>query len=145
MKDWPGGTHLVLEGTSPSHNELLAIGYKYNSKKILCFVATKDAGTTLPGDPYRARFVGDDNNVRARRVERPQVISDYFKHSNVVDKHNHARQYELRLEKHWVTLNCYFRIVTTIIGITVVDCWKCYRYKFGDNEYTVCKFAEDCV
>ena len=142
MKDWPGGTHLIMEGTSPSNNELLAIGYKYNSKKVLSFVATKDAGSTLPGDPYRARFVGDDKNVRARRVERPQVISDYFKYSNVVDKHNHARQYELKLEKHWVTLNCYFRIITTIIGITVVDCWKCYRYKFGDSEYTVCKFAE---
>jgi hypothetical protein len=58
----------------------------------------------------------------------------------VVDKH--ARQYELRLEKHWVTQNFWFRIVTTIVGMCVVDCWKAYHHTFGDKEFTVCKFAE---
>ena len=46
----------------------------------------------------------------------------------ISDKHNHARQHELRLEKYWITTDCWFRIITTVIGITVTDCWKAYRH-----------------
>ena len=141
MKDWTSGTHIIMQGVSSNNNSLLAIGYKYNTKKVLSFVATKNGGSSLVGEPYRARFIGDDNNIQFRSVDRPQIISAYFKASNCVDKHNHARQAELKLEKHWVTLSCWFRTVTTLIGITVVDCWKAYRQKYG-NQMTACKFAE---
>ena len=36
----PAGARIVLEGTVDGV-QLLAIGYKYNSRKVLCFVATK--------------------------------------------------------------------------------------------------------
>lgn len=127
MKDWSGGMSLVLEGKSragsPNNNgavDLVAIGYKYNSTKVLCFVATKDAGTTRDGKPYFARYLDAFQNVASRSVPRPDVISKYFERSNVVDKHNQARQYELALEKHWVTESAWFRLVTTIIGTTLL-------------------------
>ena len=41
--------------------------------------------------------------------------------SNVVDAHNQARQFQLRLEKRWVTRDCWFRLDSTFIGITVTD------------------------
>ncbi|MEM6772654.1 MAG: hypothetical protein AAF597_18895, partial [Bacteroidota bacterium] len=50
--------------------QLLAIGYKYNAQKVLCFVATKDAGSMRPGNPYVARFTDQFQNVRERRVVR---------------------------------------------------------------------------
>jgi hypothetical protein len=145
MKDWPGGTHMVMEGTSPFHNKpLLAIGYKYNSRKVLCFLATKNAGSTRPGEPYRARFKDDLQNSVSRPVARPKIISQYFKMSNCVDKHNHVRQFELRLEKFWVTQNCWFRIFTTILGMTVTDCWKAYCHKFSqpNKKCTIVEFAD---
>ena len=37
---WPGGSHIVLESTIEGV-ELLAIGYKYNKKNVLFFIATK--------------------------------------------------------------------------------------------------------
>ena len=40
MKDWPGGSHLVLE-ICIEEQDLLAIRYKYNRKKVLFFIATK--------------------------------------------------------------------------------------------------------
>ncbi len=46
----------------------------------------------------------------------------------MIDKHNQARQFELHLEKCWVTLDPYFRLCTTIIGMTVADCWKVCNY-----------------
>jgi Transposase IS4 len=141
MQNWPGGTHLTMEALSPSGNALLAIGYKYNKRKVLCFIATKNAGSTFLGDPYRARFVGENNNLRSRPVDRPQIISRYFQQSNMIDKHNHARQAELKLEKNWRTTNCWFRLVTTFIGITVVDSWKAYRHSVDQNKFKVCDFA----
>jgi hypothetical protein len=108
---------------------------------VLCFVATKDAGSTLLGEPYRAKFLDDHGNIRSREVDRPAVISDYFTSSNAVDKHNHARQAELKLEKHWITHNCWFRLITTILGITVTDCWKAYKHEMN-SAMSVCEFSE---
>ena len=48
MKDWPPGTHMVLETTSRG-KVYYVIGYKYNMKKVICFIATEGAGHTLPG------------------------------------------------------------------------------------------------
>jgi len=44
MKNWPAGSHLVMEGLTEDGIDLLAVGYKYNTKKIQCFVSTKNIG-----------------------------------------------------------------------------------------------------
>jgi hypothetical protein len=44
--------------------------------------------------------------------------------SNCVDSHNNVRQYELALEKKWLTQDPFFRLHTTLTGITVTDVWK---------------------
>jgi hypothetical protein len=62
-----------------------------------------------------------------------------------VDKHNHARQSELSLEKHWLTQNAWFRLVTTVIGITVTDAWKAFKYSFRHGnigDITIRDFAD---
>jgi hypothetical protein len=116
------------------------VGYKYNSSKVLCFVATKNSRSTTPGEPYRARFLDDHDNLINRPVDRPQVVSTYFTRWNGIDKHNQARQFELRLEKAW------FHLVTMIIGICITDAWKGFRYAFRchkqDEEITICEFAD---
>ena len=38
------------------------------------------------------------------------------------------QQAELTLEKCWVTKCGYFRIIITLFGMTVTDCWKAYRF-----------------
>ena len=54
IKDWPGGSCLVLKSTPRLSGErpLLAIGYKYNYRKVLELIAHEGAGSTEPGDPY---------------------------------------------------------------------------------------------
>ena len=88
------------------------------------FVATEDAGSTTKGTPYEMKFADEDGNVHVRYVDQPDVISKFFQDSNCVDKHNQARQYELALEKKWVTDDCWFRLATTLVGISVTDTWK---------------------
>ena len=59
MKDWPGGSYLVLKiiPRFPCERKLLDIGLKYNSRKVLGFIATEGAGSTEPGNPYLSRLL----------------------------------------------------------------------------------------
>lgn len=66
--------------------------------------------------------------MHVRFVARPQVISDYFGVSNNIDTHNHLRQFELALEKKWVTTDPYFRIVTTVFGFNNTDAYLLSDY-----------------
>ena len=56
MKDFPGGMWIVLEGQTKKHADLICIGYKYNRLKVLTFVITGGADSTVAGWPYQARF-----------------------------------------------------------------------------------------
>ena len=127
MKNWPAGSHLVLE-TTVSDTKLYAVGYKYCKRKTLCFIFNHGASSTEQGNPYIAKYRDQYKNARTRIIQRPECCSTYFQHCNVIDVHNHLRQKNLRLEKHWVTRDGYFRIFTTILGICVVDCWHGYRH-----------------
>ena len=88
---------------------------------------TKGAGTTKKREPYEAQFPDTFGNLCVRYVARPQVMSLYFKYSNIVDVHNQSRQADLSLEKKWVVEDCYFRIYTTILGMILAVTWKLFQ------------------
>ena len=153
MEKWPGGSHLVLQTVTPETCvPLVAVAYKYNVKKVLCFIMTKNAGNTAPGlHPYIARFPDRHGNVRERKVSRPDAMATYFRHSNAIDAHNHARQYLLALERHWKTPNPWLSTGMTIAGgFTVIDAWKAVRYHCKHfQDISVEEFADrlayDCL
>ena len=60
---------------------------------------TRGAGATRHGEPYEARFPDKFGNVCVRHVARPEIISNYFLYSNVVDLHNQGRKFDLALER----------------------------------------------
>lgn len=67
-------------------------------------------------------YTDDDGVCTTRRVQRPAVISSYYKGANVIDVHNQLRQGTLQYEKFWKTRTPWFRIVTTIVfGMTLTD------------------------
>ena len=127
MQDWPAGSHLLLESRI-EFKKLYALGYKYCKKKTICFLFTEGAGHTEEGDPYVARWKDEHGNTVRKFVKRPDVIANYFHHSNRVDTHNHARQGELQLEKAWITTDGFFRIATTLFGLTITDAWLAYKH-----------------
>ena len=123
MDSFPGGTWITLK-TTYDNEVLYYMGYKYNKRNVLQFVFTEGAGSAEPGKHYEARFPDQHGNVHIRKVDRPQVLSNYFARSNAVDVHNQSRQHDLALEECWVT-NCpWFRLCTTMIGFVVTDSWK---------------------
>ena len=154
MKEFPGGTWITMRGKCGRTGvELVAIGYKYNSKKVLSFVTTVGAGSTEKGRPYRAKYNDQYGNVCHRDVARPAVISRLFENSNVVDVNNQMRQHALALEECWVTTDGWFRLFTTFVGMTVTDTWfvRDFREKSkgkgmeeeGSNNRKIVVFAGD--
>mmetsp|Transcript_29295 Transcript_29295/g.85167 ORF Transcript_29295/g.85167 Transcript_29295/m.85167 type:complete len:208 (-) Transcript_29295:188-811(-) len=60
----------------------------------------------------------------------------------LIDEHNRQRQNILALEKSWPTKCCWFRLLTTVVGMSVVDEFYYYKYKdkntydFGVGEFS---------
>ena len=57
LQDAPGGSQLVMKGVhSLTGNNLIAIGHKYCAKKVLFYIATPNAGSSMPGKPYEMKY-----------------------------------------------------------------------------------------
>ena len=139
MKDWPGGSYLVLNITPrfPGERPLLAIGYKSNSSKVLGFISNEGAGSTEPGYPYLSRFPDIYSNVSVRPVVHPCLLVRYSNACNAIDNHNRMRQSDLSLEKYWVTQSGYFRLATTValgVGITDGKLLYCHGVSEGNED-----------
>ena len=79
-KDWPGSSYLMLRSKPmvPVGRPLLAIGYKYNTWKVLYFIVTDNAGSTHAVLPYLSKYTDQFTNVAIRPVARPLVMSKFF-------------------------------------------------------------------
>jgi len=64
----------------------------------------------------------------------------------VIDVLNQSRQSDLKLEKHWITQDGYFRLATTLLGITVTDAWRGYQWHLDKThrhkELSIVEFAD---
>ena len=60
-----GMSYLLMKSTPIvfSGITLMAIGYGYNYRKVLEFIATEASGSTEPGDPYLSSFPDIYSNV----------------------------------------------------------------------------------
>eukprot|EP00957_Ditylum_brightwellii_P195108 14866196-Ditylum_brightwellii.AAC.1 len=54
-----------MESTLDDGNKVYAIGYKYTSKKGICFIASEGTGSTKPGKPHEARWSDRHESLRA--------------------------------------------------------------------------------
>ena len=106
----------MMEGRAEKEDVPLAcIGYKYNLKNVLVFLSTKGARSTQPREPFLAKFPDKFGNVCTREVAQPEIISNYFNKSNMMDSHNQAWQAKLALKKMGNT-KCIFLLVRNIVG-----------------------------
>ena len=71
---------------------LVCIGYSYNIKKILVFLSAKGAGSTQLGELYLAKFPHKFGNVCKTELVWPDIMSNYFNKSNMLNLHNQAQQ-----------------------------------------------------
>ena len=137
MKYWPGGSYLVLKINirAPGDRPLMAIGYDYNYRRVLGFIATEGAESTEPGDPYLSCFPDIYSNVSVTPVVCPRLLGRHFNEFNAIENHNMMQKSDLALNKYWITQSGYFRLATTValgMGITYGKLLYCHGVSEGN-------------
>lgn len=64
-----------------------------------------------------------------KELPRPTIAHMLYEFLPLIDEHNKARQNALALEKVWLTKDPWFRIMTTLLGMAVVDLQRFDRNK----------------
>jgi hypothetical protein len=100
--------------------------YARSQKGLSYFIST--CGATEP-DPvkYLSKFEDEWSHTACRQLERPKIVHFLYEYLPLIDEHNKQRQNLLALEKRWPTRVFCFRLLTSILGMAVVDFHRCFR------------------
>ena len=90
-------------------------------------------GTTVMHEqPYLSQYEDKFGNVQEKELPRPTVAHMLYEFLPLIDEHNKARQNSLALEKCWLTKNCWVRLLTTFLGMAIIDLlWWDRRQRYG--------------
>ncbi len=125
FKDRPAG-HWVTMTANISDVNVIAMAYAWSQRGISYILST--CGSTEPSDKlYMSYFEDDFGNVGSKEVSRPKLAHLIYDYLPLIDEHNKQRQKILGLERKWPTRNCWFRLLTTLLGMCVVDMHRIYR------------------
>ena len=122
----PAG-HWVVMTTSIAGVDLTAIACAWSQNGVSYFVTT--CGSTKPHEiKHQSKFEDRWGNTQVREIDRPAICHFLCEYLPLIDEHNKQRPSPLQLEKRWLTKNCWFRLVTTLVGMSVVDIHRIYRH-----------------
>ena len=112
--------HWVVLKSMVQGVQLLACAYAWSHSRISYFMTT--TGNTNPSkQTYRRQFEDEFGCVNFKDIPRPVFADMLYDFLPLIDEHNKQRQSILNLEKSWPTRNVWFRLLTTIVGMSVVD------------------------
>jgi len=131
FKDRPAG-HWVTFHTTISGVPLIAMAYAWSQRGISYILST--CGSTATAEKtYMSYFEDDYGNVGSKEISRPELAHLLYDYLPLIDEHNKQRQKILGLERKWPTRNCWFRLLTTLMGMCIVDMHRLYRNKLNDK------------
>jgi hypothetical protein len=134
----PAG-HWVVMQTTIAGVELIAMAYAWSQKGV-AYMISSCGKTVMHEEPYLSRYEDDYGNVQEKELPRPTVAHMLYEFLPLIDEHNKSRQNALALEKCWLTKNCWVRLLTTFLGMAVIDLLRWDRRKrYGhvrDLEFT---------
>jgi hypothetical protein len=123
--DRPAGHWVVFRATIGGA-KLFAMVYAWSQKGVSYFVST--CGRTDPHPiKYQSNFENDVGAVSYKEIDRPWIAHFLYDYLPLIDEHNKQRQSLLHLERIWQTRDCWFRMVTTLLGMSIVDMHRCFR------------------
>ena len=121
----PAG-HWVVMKTEISGIKILVLAYAWSQRGVSYMISTCGS-TSVHADKYLSHFEDDFGNVTSKEINRPKVSHFLYEYLPLIDEHNKQRQNILNLERNWCTKDCWFRLLTTIVGMSVVDMHRWYR------------------
>ena len=137
----PAGQWVVFR-TRIAGVELFATIYAWSQQSASYFISTCGSTETSCA-PYQSWFEDDFGGASSKELPRLEMAEFLYQYLPLIDEHNKQRQSELALEKCWPTSDCWFRLLVTIVGMSVVDLHRIYKFK--DKKYedvTIKEFAD---
>jgi hypothetical protein len=108
--------------------DLFAMIYAWSQQRTTMVVST--CGKTIRHQiDYHSKFVDAFDNTTYKELPRPAVLHQTFHFLPLIDEANKERQSTLALEKKWLTKNCWTRVITSLVGESVVDMMRWDRHK----------------
>ncbi len=100
--------------------DLFLLAYARSNQRAAHVVSS--CGTTVQHEiPYQTHFTDDYGKITFKEIPCPSIAHFYFELCPLIDNHNRDRQGILGLEDCWPTKSPWFRLVTTMIGMLVID------------------------
>ncbi len=100
--------------------------------------------TVKPEQSYISQFEDEFGNVQEKELPCPEQAHMLYGFLPLIDEHNKACQNSLALEKCWMTKSCWNQIITTLLGMAVVNFQHGDRNKrHGYMMKPVAGFADD--
>jgi hypothetical protein len=65
--------------------------------------------------------------VGSKEINLPELAHLLYDHLPLIDEHKKQGQKILGLERRWPTRNCWFWLLTTLLGMCIVDMHRLYR------------------
>ena len=131
----PVGHWVVFKATIQGVH-LFVCAYAWSMSRVSYFVST--TGNTNPSkETYRTQFEDEFGCVAFKDIPRPVFADFLYDFLPLIDEHNKQRQNILNLEKLWPTRNVWFRLITTIVGMSVVDFHRLYMNNITRDKYSL--------
>ena len=100
--------------------DLFLLAYAFSNTDVTYMVSS--SGTTIAHTTmYKSNFTDEYGNTTFKEILRPSVAHFLYELLPLIDNHNKDRQSLLALEDCWPTKSAWFRLVTTLVGMTVTD------------------------
>ncbi len=90
-------------------------------------------------------FEDEFGTVGVNHIPQPSIKEWFYDFFPLIDEHNKHRQSLLQLEKKWPTKSCWFCLLTTLVGMCVVDMYRVYL-NHDKNKYEkmdIIQFADE--
>ena len=105
---------------------VIAMAYSWSKTGVSYFVST--CGSTAPEpDKYMSAYEDELGSIIQKEVPRAALAGFLFRALPLIDLHNKDRQGILGLERKWPTKDCWFRLLTTVVGMVCVDTLRIFR------------------
>jgi hypothetical protein len=121
----------VVMSTEVAGVKIMVIAYAWSVKGVSFFVTT--CGDTNPGEPYLAAFEDDDGLVGTAVLPRPAVCSFVYRLLPQIDEHNRQRQHFYDMSSAWPTPCPWFRLLTAVLGMCMVDLFYLLRHMLPEK------------
>jgi hypothetical protein len=123
----PAGHSVVME-TVVSGVKVFAMAYAWSHRGVSYIVSTC-GDTSTHEEKYMSAYEDDWGRIQYKMLDRPRIAHFLYEYLPLIDEHNKQRQNLLNLERKWCTKDCWFRLLTTLVGMSVVDMHRWYRNK----------------